>query len=292
MHVWQISVATFFSVFMFTAWYVVEKKRSNSLLASFIRGELTSEAEPELDIRQNVMRMMVGLFRPFLPGPQALEKWQVIIYRAGINNLKPEELYAVKWCAGVVMGIFMSLFFYPHLIWMATAGIFSGLLWYLLPGSVIAGKAKARQKKAQRDVLAYTGMLEKVCRAGLDMKAGVRKVADRMPGVLSAEFDRAYDQTRRMRFAEAMEDLKKRLGVRDVDMLVDALLQADRGANIVNILQDQAQRIRKSTMERYAQEAQKAPLKMLLPLFLFIFPPLFVLMLGPVLLNLKGVFIM
>lgn len=279
----------FFSVISITAWYIIEKKRSSSFLASYIRGEITFD-NPDLDVRTNVMRILVGLTKPFLPNEKAMKKWEMVLYRADIDNLKPEELYAIRWSLGVLMGILTSILFLPNVGEMLAAGLFSGLLWYLLPGSYVTGKAKARQKKAQTEVLPYTVMLEKVCRAGLDIKAGVRRVADKMSGVLSKEFDRAFDQTRRMRFSEAIDELRKRVDVKDVNLLVDALLQADQGANVVNILQDQTQRINKSTWERFAAEAQKAPLKMLLPLFLFIFPPLFVLMIGPIAMNMGTLF--
>lgn len=284
---WHVGLAVFFMIACFISWWEVEKRHNSSRLAAYIRGELPRDKP--LDIKRGFINAVLKLTRPLLPKPQVLERWELIIYRAGME-IKPEELYALRWTSGVVMGALTSLLFTPNYTWMLAAGIFNGLMFYLLPASYVKGRAKMRQARAQDEVLKYVGMLEKVCRAGLDIKAGVRRVADRMPGVLSAEFDTAFDQRRRMRFSEAIESLKKRIGVKDVDLLVDALQQAERGANIVTILQDQAQRIRRSTWERHAQAAQKAPLKMLAPLFLFIFPPLFVLMLGPVAMNLKTVF--
>lgn len=287
---WHIALAVFFMILFFLSWWVIERKKSSSKTAAYIRGEIGEEITEKQSIFRRLINLMLVISAPILPKQQELEKWELILYRANMDYLKPEELYVIRLACGVIMGAVMSLIFMPHYIWMLLAGVFNGFMWYLLPASFVSSKAKVRQAKAQEEVFNYVNMLEKICKAGLDIKAGIRSAAKNMPGVLSQEFEKAFDQMRHKRFKEAMEDLKKRLEIKDVDLLVDALLQSERGANVVVILRDQAERIRKSNWERHAQAAQKAPLKMLIPLFIFVFPPLGVFMVGPMAIELAAAF--
>ena len=90
---------------------------------------------------------------------------------------------------------------------------------------------------------------------------------------------------------EALKDLRDRVAVEDVSNFVSAVLQADQlGVGIGNVLRLQANDSREKRRQAAQEKAQKAPVKMILPLVLFIFPAIFIVLLGQALLNIIDAF--
>jgi tight adherence protein C len=81
---------------------------------------------------------------------------------------------------------------------------------------------------------------------------------------------------------EALRDMSKRFEVEDLNSLIASLIQADQlGISIGGVLRNQAQQIRQKRRQRTEEKAQKAPVKMMIPLVFFIFPSVFITILGP-----------
>jgi tight adherence protein C len=83
-----------------------------------------------------------------------------------------------------------------------------------------------------------------------------------------------------------LRDLAERCGVDDVTTFVNALIQSDQlGLSIGNTLRIQSEQMRRKRRQRIEEQAMKAPVKMLIPLILFIFPTIFIVLLGPALIQ-------
>jgi tight adherence protein C len=79
--------------------------------------------------------------------------------------------------------------------------------------------------------------------------------------------------------------------VDDVSTFISSLIQADQlGVSIANVLRVQAEQVRGKRRQRAEEKAQKAPIKILIPLVFFIFPAIFVILLGPALIQLVNTF--
>ncbi len=88
-----------------------------------------------------------------------------------------------------------------------------------------------------------------------------------------------------------MRQIQLRTGVDDLNTFISAVIQADQlGVSIAKILRVQADQLRIKRRQRAEQLAQKAPLKMLFPMILFIFPSIFVVILGPSIPQIMGAF--
>jgi tight adherence protein C len=130
--------------------------------------------------------------------------------------------------------------------------------------------------------------------AGLGLNAAMMKVASELKDVhpeVAIEFELANLEIRVGRERdEALRNLAERTGVDDLRSLVAMLIQTDKfGTSIAKGLRVFSDSLRTKRRQRAEQEAQKAAVKLLLPLACFLFPTLFIAILGPAALNLIDV---
>jgi tight adherence protein C len=114
------------------------------------------------------------------------------------------------------------------------------------------------------------------------------KVVEKKPGPLAEEFDRVLQEIKVGRNKkDALRDMAKRLDIQDFTTFVGAIVQADQfGVGIAQVLRIQSEQIRLKRKQRAQERAMKVPVKMLIPMVVFIFPTLFVVLLGPVVIRL------
>ncbi len=126
--------------------------------------------------------------------------------------------------------------------------------------------------------------------AGLGLNAAMLKVCDELKSVhpdICKEFELANLEIRVGRErSEALRNMAERSGVEDLNSLVGMLIQADRfGTSIARAVRVYSDSLRTKRRQRAEQAAQKAAFKLLLPLGLLLFPTMFIIILGPALLN-------
>lgn len=148
-----------------------------------------------------------------------------------------------------------------------------------------------RRKQISKAMPFILDLLTLSVEAGLDFMGALRRIVDRRSvDALGEELIRVFREiqlgkTRR----EALVDLGDRTQHPDVMSLVNALVQADElGVSIGFVLRIQADQMRQRRFQRAEEMANKAPVKMLFPLVCFIFPAVFLVLLGPVLLDVSS----
>ena len=147
---------------------------------------------------------------------------------------------------------------------------------------------KSRVKQRQLDIaISLPGALDMmtICvEAGLGFESAMQKVAQNSDDALAIELRRVISEIRvGIRRIDALRHLVDRTGVDEVASFVAVLAQSDKlGIAIKDVLHTQAEQMRIKRRQRAEEAARKAPLKMLFPLTFFIFPALFIVLLGPV----------
>jgi len=115
-------------------------------------------------------------------------------------------------------------------------------------------------------------------------------VAEKVEGPLSQEFRHvAYEVRIGKPRRDALRDMRDRCGVEDLNTFIAAIIQAERlGLGIGQVLRVQADLMRNLRRERARETAMKIPVKMLFPLVFLILPALFVVILGPAIIQMMG----
>ena len=179
----------------------------------------------------------------------------------------------------------------------------SAILWILigfiagffLPRYVLRKMVKGRQQRVRWGLADALDLLVVSIEAGLGLNAAIVKVGEELREVhpdISEEFDLTNLEIRVGRDRdEALRNLAERTGVDDLRSLVAMLIQADRfGTSIGRAVRVYADSLRTKRRQRAEQAAQKAAVKLLFPLACFLFPTLFIALLGPAFINLTDTF--
>lgn len=161
-----------------------------------------------------------------------------------------------------------------------------GVLWLLVyPSAWLRRAVQGRHNEIRRALPFVLDLLTLSVEAGMDfMSALQRNIERRSIDALGEELIRVVREiqlgkTRR----NALRDLSLRVNLQELRSVVNALVQADElGVSIGSILRIQSDQIRQRRFERAERLANEAPVKMLFPLMMFIFPAVFLILLGPI----------
>ncbi len=166
--------------------------------------------------------------------------------------------------------------------------IAGGLLGTIIPDFWLKSKISERKMEIQYEMPDVLDLLTVSVEAGLGFDSAISKVVEKSSGVLASEFKGLLHEIRMGKpRREAMIELKDNVDVEDVSSFVATLVQADQlGVSIGKVLRVQSESMRVKRRQRAQEAALKAPIKMLLPLVFCIFPTLFVVLLGPAIINL------
>jgi tight adherence protein C len=166
---------------------------------------------------------------------------------------------------------------------------------FFLPRYVLGRLIRSRQLRVRWGLADALDLMVISIEAGLGLNAAMLKVSSELKEVhpdISEEFEMANLEIRVGRERdEALRNLAERTGVDDLRSLVAMLIQTDRfGTSIAKAIRSFSDSLRTKRRQRAEQAAQKAAVKLLFPLACFLFPTLFIAILGPAILQLMDTF--
>jgi tight adherence protein C len=163
---------------------------------------------------------------------------------------------------------------------------------FIGPDLVVGHKARARKDRIRAELPDALDLMAVSVEAGMGFDGAISKLTEHMHGPLADEFALTLGE---IRIGESRQDalkkLSERTGTPELSSFVRSIIQADQlGISLGRILRVQATDSRLKRQAAAEEKAMKAPIKMLFPTVLFIFPAMFLVILGPAFLNLSKLF--
>lgn len=176
-------------------------------------------------------------------------------------------------------------------MWTAVAG----LIGWMGPFLYLKRKVKGRQSEIQRALPDALDLLVVCVEAGLGLNQALQRVADEMDRLSEPLSNELTMVTLEIRAGtprdEALRNFGKRTGLTDVQSFTSMLIQTERfGTSVANALRVHSEELRTKRRQRAEEEAAKAGIKILFPLVFFVFPAIFVVLLGPAIFPLMNIF--
>ena len=197
-------------------------------------------------------------------------------------------IFAFVWAA---VGSPMLLAILPLVLLLVALPGWVGLGVYI-PWLMLRRKAQKRIKQVDRDLPDAIDLIITSVESGLGLQAAMMQVTEHLDGPISHEFARASQEVSLGRSrAEALQSMGDRCGSRELRFFVRAINEAEQmGISVAQVLRNQSGEMRERRRQKAREQANTIPVKITIPTVLFIFPTLFLLILGPVALQVMEFF--
>lgn len=158
-----------------------------------------------------------------------------------------------------------------------------GMVGFFFPQMWLSSKISRRQKDIRKALPDALDLLTICVEAGLGFDAAMAKVSEKWGTELSLAFARVIREIQLGKLRrEALRDMADRIGVTEMSSFVAAVIQSEQlGVSLAKVLRIQADQMRIRRRQLAEEEAHKAPIKMLIPMALLIFPSLMIVLLTP-----------
>jgi tight adherence protein C len=220
------------------------------------------------------------------------------LIKAGMYRISPTQFTGYRVLAAVALPLIW--------IWFATSSSLStligligtvaaGYLGWAMPLRVVKGRAKQRMNAVDYELPELIDLLVVTVEAGLGFVGSLQMAAGRLRGPLGEELRLTLqEQNMGLSVNEALTNTMARCDTPSMRSFVRSIVQGETlGVSIGQIMRDLATEMRRRRKQRAEERAQKAPIKILFPLVFLIFPAMFVVLLGPALIQflhaIKGV---
>jgi len=199
----------------------------------------------------------------------------------------PLDMLHFKLAAAVIFPVFLFvLFSHPMVILFVPIG-------FILPDIIYSAKIRARQDEILGNFPTMVDLVALIVEAGLDYITAFERIValETKKTALEQEIDKMLGE---VQFGYSRRDalirFSQRVGLQEIRSFVGLMIQSDElGTSLVDLLRNFSTDLRFRRLNKAEQMAAKASTKMLIPLFLFIFPVVFILALGPIIVGLvKG----
>jgi len=246
--------------------------------------------------RRSTAKQLESLLRPVaarLPARTAGRLRQKLSRAGDPGGLTPAGFQAVRYSlaallaiVGLALGLILPLQF-PNIVVAPLAGAVAALLGYFGPNLWLEQRISQRRHQIQRTLAEATDLLTLVVESGMSLDEGLLSITERFHNALGDEIGKVLREIRlgRPRMA-ALEHMADTNGVADLHHLVESIVQSDQmGVPIARLLRVQATEMRRRQRQTAQERAAQASSRMVFPMVGCIFPVLWIVLLGPAIIQ-------
>jgi len=270
-------------------------------LAEFIqRGDVTSLEEIELSqpfserVIVPVIRRVGEFSARFTPQKAIQDTARKLELAGNPWPIDAATFLAIRFILAVVLGGFLVAVVLisppsnPSDNFMYIGGAtFAG---FFLPHLMLTSRITRRQKEIRKAMPDALDLLTICVEAGLGFDAAMSKVSEKWENELSLAFTRTIREVQLGKVRrEALKDMSDRLGIAEMTSFVAAIIQSEQlGVSMAKVLRIQSDQMRVKRRQYAEEEAHKAPIKMIIPMALLIFPSILIIILTPAVIQIMG----
>ena len=212
--------------------------------------------------------------------------WRRQLIAGGVKDeFSPDEFIAFKLIFIIFVPLILGLLRAAELIDISMyMSLGSGVVGWFLPGELLKRKVKDRQKKIRRAMPFIVDLLALSTEAGLDFVGAMSKVVEKAkPSPMVEEFGQLLKEIKvGSSRQDALREMAARINMTEINSFVAILISADQmGASIGKILKQQSDQIRNARMLAAEKAGAAAAAQVIVPVVLFIFPAVLILIIGP-----------
>lgn len=250
--------------------------------------------------RESLEVWLENLGEKVSPGELEVGKTKRRLMTAGFRKPRAAPLFYGARLASVAISIVLyALLIGPalamtgpkYLMIMGLAGFFG----WILPGAFISRRIRLRKKEVQKALADTLDMLVVCVEAGLGLNQAMARVAEEVEHISAVMSEELEILNLEIRAGTPREDALRHFGertdVKDIKSLVSMLIQTDRfGTSIAQALRVHSDDLRVKRRQRAEEAAAKTTIKLVIPLAIFVFPAMFIVILGPAMLTIMATF--
>mgnify|MGYP005842701419 CR=1 FL=1 len=253
------------------------------------------ELEMSLPFKERVviplLKALARFVVKFTPEKQLESTKQLLELAGPTNRMEPGTYWLMRFVLTILLGgllfVVMGVLAKQSALNTLLFTIGGAALGFYLPYLQVKSQIERRQKEVTRSLPDALDMLCICVEAGLGFDGAMGKVYEKWDNDLSIAFGRVLQEIQLGKLRrEALRDMATSIDVPDLTTFVAAIIQADQlGVSMAKILRIQADQMRVKRRQRAQEQAQAAPVKMVIPLVLLIFPSIWIVLLGPAILQ-------
>lgn len=298
-----IFILVFITLFLYSKMFVdyIHRKRNkaNSRFKKYLEKTDTDIYDLELN-RPLSERILIPLYKKITNRISKLfpKKRQEILknklVHAGLM-LSPQDFFLIHIAVMIILPASLSLLLYIgkcHVKYIVIAFIYFTAAGYLIPKYWLDARIRKRKYLATKELPGIIDLLTVSMEAGLSFDMALTKIISRSEGFLIDELELALNKIKRgIPRRDALREMAQKLDIDELTNFIGVILQAEKlGISISKILRVQSAQIRESRRQWAKEKGGKAAVKIVLPLVIFILPVIFIVLLGPPILNAKNIF--
>ncbi|MEO0454912.1 MAG: type II secretion system F family protein [Verrucomicrobiota bacterium] len=296
-----IAALVFLSILLMGLAFGVRKQKKVSLVS---RIKSAQAGEEKVGIRdaekmnQNIFARFLlplankggGAVGSFLPAKMVQKADQAIGEAGMIGQVSGLQILTLSWIFTLALPVFGFLLGTGYVLkgettWLHLIGVCALVagIGYRLPIGVIQGKAQKRKKEIQLALPFSFDLISISVSAGMAFDGAMATVSERTSGAFSEELKRTLREINLgISRDQALNNLATRTGVEDLKSFITAVNYISKlGGNITEVIEVQTEALRTKRRQRAEEKANQAPVKIMIPLVLFILPCVFVVILVP-----------
>lgn len=262
-------------------------------------GNKREKSELDIPFRMRVIKPIIESFSRIIESatPKRLVKSIGIdIARAGTPwSMTKSRWIFIRLSTGLVLPVLLGVYLVSMLESPRDAFSISLIVMIftnVLPRTILSRIAKERRLQIEHEMPDALDLITVCVEAGISFDGALATIVEKMEGPITEEFKKTIGEMKLgANRKQALSSMGERCDVAELTSFLAAVIQADElGVSITNVLRVQSVQLREKRKQKAQEKAMKAPVKILFPLVIFIFPAIFVVILGPSLIRMIGIF--